>query len=142
MLEKELEWLSLVTVPPPPCPEVQTLLAGHLNLIKALVSCSGNGSTCTCNEEIERIDFLLLLLSFPLIFTCISLSLPPSLSPSLPPSLPPSPLFPSPPSLSPSLSFSPSLSLSLSFSLSLPLSLPPYACVKGLMDRIRVEGLV
>ncbi|XP_019857623.1 PREDICTED: ubiquitin carboxyl-terminal hydrolase 24-like [Amphimedon queenslandica] len=41
MLKKELDWLSSVTIPPPPCPPVQTLLAGHLNLIRALMSCHG-----------------------------------------------------------------------------------------------------
>ena len=41
MLSKELEWLENVSIPEPPCHEVQTLLAGHLNLCTALFSCNG-----------------------------------------------------------------------------------------------------
>ena len=41
LLTKELNWLSTVKVPPSPCNEVQTLLAGHLKLTRALFSCSG-----------------------------------------------------------------------------------------------------
>ena len=41
MLQDELHWLKSAFIPPSPCPEFQCLLAGHLRLTSALLTCHG-----------------------------------------------------------------------------------------------------
>ena len=53
MLHDEVDWLKNVVVPPSPCPDFQSLLAGHLRLCQALFTCQG-----TNKEEFGEWDTL------------------------------------------------------------------------------------
>lgn len=55
LLQKELSWLNDVVISQPSSPEVQTLLAGHLNLCKSIISCEGIDKESLCHNLISRL---------------------------------------------------------------------------------------
>ena len=55
ILQKEILWLNEVNIPPTPCLAVQTLLAGHLKLCGALISCTGVDKQSYCKTLIPKL---------------------------------------------------------------------------------------